>query len=48
MKVETLHAPHGREIDGYRCPKCSQEFEALFQFNKHIREAHQEQKGSSK
>lgn len=42
MRQETLHAPHGREVEPYVCPKCHQEFEALFQFNKHVREAHRE------
>jgi hypothetical protein len=45
MRQETLHAPHGREIAPHVCPKCFQEFEALWLFNKHQREAHQEPKG---
>ena len=45
MRVETLTAPHGREIDPFVCPKCEREFEALFLLNKHTREEHREPQG---
>ncbi len=48
MRVPTLHAEHGREIEPYVCPKCFQPFEALFLLNKHVREAHQEEKGTGR
>ena len=38
MILETLHAPHGAPV--YTCPKCFQEFWALFLFNRHVREIH--------
>lgn len=44
MRVETLHSPHGREIVPYICPKCFQEFEALFTFHKHVKDTHGEKK----
>ncbi len=40
MKAETLHAPHG--VEAYVCPKCFEEFAALFLFHKHVREKHPE------
>jgi hypothetical protein len=40
VRVETLHAPHGREVEPYVCPKCYASFEALFLFRKHVRDAH--------
>ena len=44
MRVETLTAPHGREIVPYICPKGFQEFEALFTFHRHVKDAHPEKK----
>jgi uncharacterized C2H2 Zn-finger protein len=45
VRAETLHAPHGREMDPWVCPKCFHPFEALFLYIRHIREAHQEKRG---
>lgn len=44
MTIQTLHAQHGTQ--GYVCPKCHQEFVALFLFNKHVREAHPEKQAA--
>ena len=44
MRVETLHAPAGIEVKPFVCGKCFREFEALWLFNKHQRESHQEAK----
>jgi uncharacterized C2H2 Zn-finger protein len=45
MRVDTLHAPHGREVQPYVCPKCHHTFEAFFELIRHVREAHKEPKG---
>ena len=45
MKQETLHAPHGTNWQMWGCPKCGEQFHALFLLTRHTRDKHQEPKG---
>lgn len=40
MRVETLHAPHGRDIESWVCPKCLAVFPALCLYLDHQRKQH--------